>query len=306
MPAPSESDPCPPCQPPPPPPALVVAQIEEASAAFSDDDIATVQQAILSDCEMRGDRLALLDPPCGAGALSVPALVSWRTRFDSTYGAMYAPWVLVLDPLATTPGEPPLPWGALRRLPASGHLAGLLAQVDADTGPWQAPANRSLQWVHQTDFALDDPAHGVLNTAGVNALRALRSRGVAVLGARTVSSDPAWLFVNVRRLFLMLERTMRVGLAWTVFEPAGPALESTMASAITGLLENLFDRGAFGGATPQSSFFVQTGGGDPLNGEVIVLIGVVPAPPAEVILLQVMRTGNQLELREQPKQGGAS
>jgi phage tail sheath protein FI len=256
---------------------------------------------LIDDCEARGDRIALLDPPCGERALDVPALISWRARLDSSYAALHAPWLQVLDPLASTPGQPPTPWGDLRRLPPSGHVAGLLAQVDADTGPWHAPANRMLSWVHQADMVLDDAGHGRLNAAGIDALRALKSRGVAVLGARTVSSDPSWLFLGTRRLFLMLERTFRVGLAWTAFEPAGPRLEKLMASVIGGLLSDLFDRGAFGGSSPQTSFFVQTGGGDPLIGEVIVEIGIVPAPPAEVILLQVVRTANQLELREQPK-----
>ena len=125
---------------------------------------------------------------------------------------------------------------------------------------------------------------------------------MAVLGARTVSSDPSWLFLNVRRLFLLLERTLRVGLSWTVFEPAGPLLERAMVAAITGLLEDLFQQGAFGGETAATSFYVQAGDGDRSNGEVLIEIGIVPAPPAEVILLQVRRTGNQLELLEQPRQ----
>jgi hypothetical protein len=295
-------DPCVPCPPAPPPPDLLVAQITEASATFSDAEIATAQQALLADCEARGDRVALLDPPCGPRALDVPTLVTWRTRFESSYGAMYAPWIDVLDPLATVPGQAPPPWGAMRRLPPSGHVAGLIAQVDANAGAWQPPANLMLSWVHQTDMTIDDVGHGRLNAAGVDALRALTGRGVAVLGARTVSSDPSWLFLNVRRLFLLLERTLRVGLSWTVFEPAGPLLERAMVAAITGLLEDLFQQGAFGGETAATSFYVQAGDGDRSNGEVLIEIGIVPAPPAEVILLQVRRTGNQLELLEQPRQ----
>jgi hypothetical protein len=295
------TDPCPPCQPPPPRPDQQLAEIIEASAAFSDDDVATAQQAMIDDCETRGDRIVLLDPPCGQGPLDVPALVTWRTRFDSTYAAMYAPWVTVLDPLASDPSQGPLPWGTMRRLPACAHIAGLMAAVDNDTGPWHAPANRLLSWVHQTDLAIDDAGHGRLNVAGVDVVRALQSRGVSVLGARTVSSDPSWLFISTRRLFLELERTLRVGLAWTVFEPASERLERTMVAAIGGLLEDLFNRGAFGGDSSRTSFYVQAGDGDLGNGEVVVEIGIVPAPPIEVIVLQVMRSENQLELREAPR-----
>lgn len=296
-----EVDPCVPCTPPPPPPDLLVADIAEASAAFDDGAVAIAQQALIDHCERHRDRIALLDPPCGRRVLDVPALTAWRRRFDSTFAALYAPWIVVLDPLASTPGRALPPWGELRRLPPSAHVAGLIAKVDAEVGAWQAPANRLLDWVHATDVAIGDAGHGVLNDAGVDVLRAVPSRGVAVLGARTVSSDTAWRYLSTRRLFLLLERTLRVGLAWTVFEPAGLQLQRTMGTAITGLLEDLWERGAFAGETPDTSFFVTLGGGDPTIGEVGVQIGIVVAPPAEVILLEVVRTADRLELNEQPQ-----
>jgi phage tail sheath protein FI len=225
--------------------------------------------------------------------LDVPAIVSWRRRFDSTFAAMYAPWVSVVDPLSRA--------GRLRRVPPSGHVAGLMARIDTEAGPWLSPANRLLRWVHAADTALDDTWHGVLNDADVDALRAQPGRGVAVLGARTVASDESWRFVSTRRLFLMVERTLRVGLAWTVFEPAGPSLDRVMAAVITGLLEDLWERGAFDGESPQDAFFVKTGEGDRARGEVIVEVGIAIARPAEVILLQVVRTQDRLEIREQPE-----
>jgi hypothetical protein len=288
-----EVDPCLPCPPPAPPPDALVTEVSEASASFDDERIAFAQQALIDHCERRADRIALLDPPCGRRVLDVPAIVSWRRRFDSTFAAMYAPWVSVVDPLSRA--------GRLRRVPPSGHIAGLMAGVDTEAGPWLAPANRLLRWVHAADTALDDAWHGVLNDADVDALRAQAGRGVAVLGARTVSSDESWRFVSTRRLFLMVERTLRVGLAWTVFEPAGPSLDRVMAAAITGLLEDLWERGAFDGESPQDAFFVKTGEGDRARGEVIVEVGIAVAPPAEVILLQVVRTQDRLELREQPE-----
>jgi uncharacterized protein len=288
-----EVDPCLPCQPPAPPPDALVADISEASASFGDPEIALAQQALIDHCERRADRIALLDPPCGRRVLDVPAIATWRRRFDSTYAAMHAPWISVVDPLAH-----PV---RLRRLPPSGHVAGLMARVDAERGPWLSPANRLLRWVHATDTVLDDTWHGVLNDADVDALRAQAGRGVAVLGARTVASDALWRFVATRRLFLMVERTLRVGLAWTVFEPAGPSLDRVMAAVIEGLLEDLWQRGAFDGESPQDAYFVKTGEGDRQLGQVIVEIGIAVARPAEVILLQVVRTQDRLEIREQPE-----
>ena len=271
------------------------------SASFGDADVAFAQQALIDHCERHADRVALLDPPCGRRTLSVPALAAWRSRFESSYAAMYAPWVVVLDPLADQPATVRAPWGRLRRLPPSGHVAGLIARVDTEIGAWVAPANRLVRWAHSTDMPVGDEEHGILNDADVDALRPQASRGVAVLGARTVASDSSWRFLSVRRLFLLVERTLRAGLAWTVFEPAGPALDRIMGAAITGLLEDLWERGAFAGETPGTSFFVKTGGGDRLRGEVIVEIGIAAQRPAEVIVLQVVRTEDRLELREQPE-----
>jgi hypothetical protein len=301
-PPPQTVDPCVPCQPPPAPPALLVQSIFEASASFTPDQIAAVQQALIDDCESRADRIAALDPPCGPGPLDVPATISWRGRFDSSYAALYSPWITVLDPLAVTPGQPPLPWGTMRRLPPSAHLAGVMAATDAAVGPWQAPANQQLQWVHACDLVLDDRGHGMLNAAGVCALRPRSGRGIWVLGARMISSDPLWLYLSTRRLMLMLERTFRVGLAWTVFEPAGSTLQKQLMSSIYGLLLDLYEQGAFGGSSAAEAFGVgYDGSGEELV--VVVNVGVQPKPPAEVIVLQVMRTENQLMIRQPPITG---
>jgi hypothetical protein len=288
-----EVDPCDPCPPPPPPPDTLVARTSEAGASFDATAIAAVQQAMIDHCERRADRIALLDPPAATGPLALSALTAWRDRSHSSYAAAYAPWLLVIDPL---PGAT----STLRRLPPSGHVAGLMASVDAEVGPWLAPANRVLRWTHATDQDIDDAGHGILNEAGIDVLRARSGRGVAVLGARTVADDASWRFVPVRRLFLALERTLRSGLAWTVFEPAGPALDRAMSATITGLLEGLWERGAFAGESPETSFFVHVGGGDRLAGEVIVEIGIAVQRPIERILLQVVRANDHLEIRELP------
>ncbi|WP_028066676.1 phage tail sheath subtilisin-like domain-containing protein [Solirubrobacter soli] len=299
VPEPVEVDPCLPCPPPAPPPDRLVAEVSESFPGFSRAEIALAQQSIIDHCERRADRIALLDLPTG---LDVPALIAWRSRFDSGFAAMYAPWVLVVDPLAAGPRQPIAPSGRLRRVPPCGHAAGLMGRVDAEAGPWLSPANRSLAWVHDVDVSFDDAAHAALNDAGINALRARPARGIVVLGARTVaSSDTTWRFLAVRRLFLQIERTLRAGLAWSVFEPASPGLDRTLATAITGLLESMWEDGAFAGDTPEASFFVDVDGGDRAAGEVVVNVGVAAQPPAEVILLQVVRTADRLEIRATPE-----
>jgi hypothetical protein len=293
-----EIDPCDPCPPAPPPPDLLAGDVEEASARFDARQIATAQRALVEHCEARGDRIALLDPPCAGGALATAALTAWRARSQSSYAAAYAPWLRVIDPLG---GRGPSAGGLLRRLPPSGHVAGLMARTDAEAGPWLAPANRVVRWVHAVDATVDDAAHGILNAAGVDVLRAQPGRGVVLLGARTVASEAEWRFVPVRRLFLMLERTLRTGLAWTAFEPAGPALDRLMAAAIAGLLEDLWERGAFAGPSPETSFFLAPGGGDRARGEVFIDVGVAVQRPIERILLRVVRARDRLEIRELPE-----
>jgi phage tail sheath protein FI len=293
---PEPPDPCVPC-PAPERVDLVTALIVEAGARFDDETIARVQQAMVEHCERRGDRLALLDPPAGLGPLDVGALRGWRARYDSSFACLHAPWLRVVEPLARRPGPP----GRARRLPPSGHVAGLLARVDAEVGPWQAPANRTIRWAVEPDLVLDDDAHALLNDAGVDALRARPGRGVVALGARTLSYEPALRPLNVRRLLLHVNRAVRAALAWSVFEPAGEELDLLMATVMTGLAEGLWEEGALAGDTPGEAFQVRTGLGDRLAGQVVVELSLAPARANELILLRVSRTDNRLELSEQPE-----
>lgn len=293
---PEPPDPCVPC----PPPVRVVpvtALITEAAVHFDDETIARVQQAMVDHCERRGDRLALLDPPAGPGPLDVGALRGWRARFDSSFACLHAPWLRVVEPLPRRRG----PRGGVRRLPPSGHVAGLLARVDTETGPWLAPANRTIQWAVGCDLDVDDDAHALLNESNVNVLRARPGRGVVAMGARTLSHDIATRPLNVRRLLIHVNRALRAALAWSVFEPADHTLDVLMATVVTGFAEGLWEGGALVGGTPADGFRVRTGLGDRGVGEVIVELSLAPARANEMILLRVSRTDNRLELSEQPE-----
>lgn len=289
---PQPPDPCDPCAPPGIPVAVTMARITEAGATFDDEAIATAQQLMIEHCERLGDRMALLDPPAGRAALDAGRLRGWRARFDSSYAALYAPWVSVIDPLATNGSGPN------RRLPPSGHIAGLIAGSDADTGPWRAPANRPLQWAVAVDTDFDDAAHALLNGEGVNVLRPKPARGVICLGARTVSFDPAWRDVNVRRLFLYARRVLSSALAWSVFEPLDARLIALTDAVLAGFAEGLYAAGALAGNSAAESYQIRFDPTDPLTGVLNAELALAAARPNEFLLLRVARTEDRLEFTD--------
>lgn len=287
---------CVPC-PTPPRPDSVTARVTEAAAQFDDETIARAQAAMIEHCERRGDRLVLLDPPAGRGPLDVGALRGWRARFDSSFACLHAPWLRLVEPLPASSGGR----RRVRRVPPSGHVAGVLARVDAEVGPWQAPANRTIEWAVETDTTLDDAAHAILNDDDICVLRDRPARGVLAMGARTLSSELAWRPLNVRRLFLHANRSLRAALAWSVFEPADAGLDRLMAAVAASFAEGLWDGGALVGDSPDDAFRVRAGLGDRMVGEVIVELGLAAARANELILLRVSRTDNRLELTERPE-----
>jgi hypothetical protein len=286
-------DPCDPGAPPAPPIPVTTARITEAGAAFDDDLIAAAQQLVIEHCERLGDRMALLDPPAGRGPMDAGRLRGWRARFDSSYAALYAPWVSVIDPLATQGSG-----GQTRRLPPSGHIAGLVAGSDAETGPWRAPANRRLRWAVSVDFDVQDATHALLNGEGVNVLRSKPARGVICLGARTMSFDPAWRSLNVRRLFLYARRVLSGALAWTVFEPLDARLIDLTETVLAGFAEGLYAAGALAGAAAADSYRISFGRTDQLTGVLDADLALAAARPNEFILLRVARTQDRLEFTD--------
>ncbi len=286
-------DPCDPCAPPARPVPVTAAAVTEAGAAFDDETVAAAQQLVIEHCERLGDRMALLDPPAGRRPLDTGQLRGWRARFASSFAALYAPWVSVIDPLAG-PGTA----SSNKRLPPSGHLAGLLAAVDADGGPWRAPANRALQWAVAADTDFGDDAHAVLNSEGVNVLRAKPSRGVVCLGSRTLSHDAAWRHLNVRRLFLHARRVLSGALAWAVFEPLDDRLVGLVETVLAGFAEGLYAAGALAGASDAESYRISFDGTDRRSGILSGELGLAAARPNEFILLRVARTQDRLELAD--------
>lgn len=291
-------NPCLSCPPPPPPAIVHQPQLPtEMPPRFSDDDVFRMQSTMVELCERRNDRFAILDPTLtmAADAAQGFALVEqWRARFDTRHAALYYPWLEVVDPLAAAP---------TRRVPPSGHVAGIYAQLDRRIGVHRAPANVVLAWTEDVTAGVDDARHGELNLDGVNAIRAQPGLGLRILGARTLSSDPTWRYINVRRLVMMIGKAIDHSTQWAVFEPNDHTTRTRITQALTELLLALWTRGALVGASPAQAFVVRCDevNNPPdarANGRLLAEVAIAPSQPFEFVVLRVGRQGNAFEIEE--------
>jgi uncharacterized protein len=289
LPEPIEVDPCAPCGSPPPPATPVPIVLPEMPPIFDDEAIYAVQAAMIAQAEARRDRIVLLDPPFDIAdhdRVGVAPILAWRDRFDSAFGALYFPWIAAPDPLRLAP---------TRALPPSGHIAGQIATNDLTFGVHRAPANKDIVWAQNVTVAVDAPTHGFLNTAGINVIRAEFGRPFRILGARTVSSDPTYRFLNVRRLVSMIRVALDVSTQWAVFEPNNAATRNS--------LTQLWKHGALLGTTPAAAFHVQCdeGNNPPAEtaiGELHADIAIAPSVPFEFIVLRLGRSADSLDIFE--------
>ncbi|MGA3541091.1 phage tail sheath family protein [Micromonosporaceae bacterium DT194] len=246
------------------------------------ESVKAVQTAMIAHCELMGDRMAILDPP---PALNAQQVREWRTDqagYDSRYAALYYPWIKVFDPLT----------GANRFVPPSGHIAGIWGRSDNARGVHKAPANEVIRGAVALETQLTRTEQELLNPIGVNCVRAFPGRGILVWGARTLSSDPAWRYLNVRRLFNYLEESILAGTQWVVFEPNDDALWARIRRTISAFLVMEWRRGALFGLTPDEAFFVkcdrETNTAESIDaGQVICQIGIAPVKPAEFVIFQL-------------------
>jgi Bacteriophage tail sheath protein len=287
-------------------PALPRAPAEmELPPVFSESDIYRVQAALVQHCEDRRDRLALLDPPIAAARddeQGVGALRAWRSRFDSKYAAFYCPWLRVVDPLNTAAN-------LTRDIPPCGHVAGEYARTDFAVGVHQAPANSALVWAQDVTMAINDAVHGMLNPLGINVIRPLPGRGIRIGGGRTVSSDPSWRYVNVRRLLMMIEKAIDLSTQWAAFESNDFLTRAKLRLSLTSFLIALWERGALMGGSIQEAFFVKCDDDNNppsarANGRLLAEVGVAPSQPFEFVILRVGRTGNEFEITESTIRAG--
>lgn len=244
-----------------------------------------VQGAIVSQCERLEDRFAVLDMPCEV--VNPAELLKHRETVDSSYCAMYHPWIESYDPLAKKSIY----------LPPSGHICGVYARSDATRGVHKAPANEVVNNARGLYCLYNKGDQDQLNPKGVNLIRALPGQGIRVWGGRTCSSNALWKYVNVRRLFIYLEETIKATTNWVVFEPNDEVLWTRVRLTISAFLRDMYRSGALVGSSEEQAFFVNIGPDtmsqqDILNGRLICVIGVAPSRPAEFVIFRItQRTG---------------
>jgi phage tail sheath protein FI len=205
-----------------------------------------------------------------------------RAKLDSKYAALYYPWVKVMDPITRK----------VISLPPSGFVCGIYARNDITRAVFKAPANEVVNLALGFDTFLSKSQQEVLNPEGINCFRFFEGRGMLVWGARTISSDPEWKYVNVRRYFAYLERSIERGTQWAVFEPNGERLWANIRRTIEDFLLNEFQMGALLGDKPEKAFFVKCdrttmNQNDLDNGRLVCLIGVAALKPAEFVIFRI-------------------
>lgn len=241
--------------------------------------IPEVMVSLVAHCENLKSRFAVLDMP--KDAVKVKELVDYRSMIDSTYAAMYHPWIQVFDPSTNRPGF----------VPPSGAVMGVYSRTDMTRGVHKAPANETVACtglkVHYTKAEQD-----LVNPEGVNLLRAIPGQGIRIWGARTASSNSSFRYVNVRRLFIFVEESIKANTNWVVFEPNDTTLWSRVSISLTSFLEGLWREGMLVGASAAEAFFVNIGPDtmtpdDIQNGKLICEIGIAPSRPAEFVIFRV-------------------
>lgn len=246
------------------------------------DMIKAVQTMMIGHCERLGDRVAILDAPPD---MNPQEIKKWRmdtAGFDSSYAAMYWPWIQVMDPATNRPIY----------VPPSGHIAGVWARSDGTRGVHKAPANEVVQGAIGLAYQATKGEQDTLNPNAVNVIRSFPGRGIRVWGARTLSSNPSWRYINVRRLFNFVEKSIQNGTQWVVFEPNDRKLWARVRRDINAFLKTVWRDGALFGSTPAEAFYVKCD--DELNppeirdmGRLIIEIGMSPVKPAEFVIFRI-------------------
>jgi hypothetical protein len=265
--------------------------------AFLDNDVVSimavpgitdpnVQLTLVAHCENLGSRFAVLDVP--RNAKKVDEIIAHRDIFSSSYAALYHPWLTVFDPLDKKNIA----------IPPSGSIIGIFARSDNSRGVHKAPANEVVRSCVGLDIQFNKGEQDILNPKGVNLIRPFPGQGIRVWGARTVSGDPSWKYVNVRRLFIFLEETIKANTNWAVFEPNDETLWTRVHRTISVFLNGMWRNGSLAGTSADEAFFVNIGRStmsqdDIDNGRLVCVIGVAPVKPAEFVIFRItQKTGD--------------
>lgn len=235
--------------------------------------------SLVAHCENTASRFAVIDMPRDMS--NTKELIEYREMIDSTYAAMYHPWIQNFDRAAQKAAY----------FPPSGAIMGVYARTDIARGVHKAPANETLM-CSDLNINFGKGEQDILNPAGINLIRKMPGQGIRVWGARTASSNSAFKYVNVRRLFIYVEESIKANTNWVVFEPNDATLWTRVNITITSFLDTLWRSGMLAGSTPDESYFVEIGPStmtpdDIANGRLICNIGIAPSKPAEFVIFRV-------------------
>lgn len=247
-------------------------------------DMEIVQQHAVDIAETEQDRFCIFDLPPDT---TPTAAMQWRRLFDTSYAAFYYPWLV--------------PVGEGRAVPPSGHIAGIYARCDRETGVFRAPANEAFQGVVDLQLFLQQGDLAMLNSEGINCLQVFAQRGIRVWGARTASSSQQLAFVNVRRTILAIGRALHRGLQWVVFEPNDASLWHVIRRDVSYFLDTLWRNGYLNGASAEQAYVVRCD--DTINdpeavrdGQVTVDVWLAPYRPAEFIGMRVVQQADAMSM----------
>ncbi|MCP4687774.1 MAG: phage tail sheath family protein, partial [Desulfobacterales bacterium] len=266
--------------------SIVAAPGHNAESGADLTPYRAVQELLIGHAERMRYRIAVLDPPRGVDLAQIRQI---RGFIDTTYAALYYPWIVIANPLAR-PGDQSIPREI--PLPPSGFITGIYARNDVHRGVWKAPANEVIRGAIRFETEINHRQQEALNPEGINCLRFFFGRGNRVWGARTASSDPEWKYVNVRRCFIYLERSIDRSTQWAVFEPNGERLWANIRETVSAFLYNEWKRGALLGSKPEEAYFVRCDRStmtqnDLDNGRLICEIGVAALYPAEFVIFRI-------------------
>ena len=244
----------------------------------------TIREHLISHCEKQKYRFAILSAERDADFATIQVI---RAQHESSYSALYYPWLVIANPHGSDGQEPDT-----IIVPPEGAVAGIYARTDIERGVQKAPANEVIRNILRLNRDVGDSEQQVLNPSGINCLRFFEGNGNRVWGARTMSSNPEWKYVNVRRLLIFLEHSIDRSTQWAVFEPNGERLWLNIRSTIKSFLTDVWRTGALMGSKPEEAFFVRCNNttmaqNDLDNGRLVCLIGVAPVKPAEFIILRL-------------------
>jgi hypothetical protein len=276
------------------PPQPFELQLRTQPRALTETEVLEIAQALAEPALVGPYKIAVVDPPSADTRLD--DLRSWRSRLgDTARVGLFGPWLRIVGPTGAET--------ALVSVPPCGHICGAFAAAEREAGIHRSGANRPLRFVEGLTLAIDDGEQGVLNPAGINAIRAFPGRGIRANGSRTLSSDPEWRFLTTRRIVDAIEKTLESSLAWVVFEPNNLLTRHTVTVTVATFLNQLWRDGVLAGVKPEAAYTVKCDSdnntdADQAEGRLSVDIGVAPTEPYEFILFRLGHAQDALKVTE--------